>query len=86
MQIKKEDREKITFTTPWGTYEYIRIPFGLLNAGFPFQIAMDQAFSDLIGNIIAIYQDDLTDFSKERSDHKEHLGIFVMDVRNLGYP
>ena len=44
-----------------------------MNAGSPFQIAMDQAFSDLIGNIIAIYQDDLTVFSKERSDHKEHL-------------
>ena len=49
VQIRKEDRGKTTFTTPWGTYEYIRMPFGLLNAGSTFQRAMDQAFSDLIG-------------------------------------
>ena len=65
VRIKKEDREKTTFTTPWGTFEYIRMPFGLLNAGSTFQRAMDQAFDDLIGKIIAIYQDDLTVFSKE---------------------
>ena len=41
VQIKKEDREKTTFTTPWGTFEYIRMPFILLNAGSTFQRAMD---------------------------------------------
>ena len=30
--IQEEDRHKTTFTTPWGTFEYLRIPFGLLNA------------------------------------------------------
>ena len=49
VQIRKEDRGKTTFTTPWGTYEYIQMPFGLLNAGSTFQRDMDQAFSDLIG-------------------------------------
>ena len=27
VRIKKEDREKMTFTTPWGNFEYIRMPF-----------------------------------------------------------
>ena len=49
------------------------MPFGLLNAGSTFQQAMDQAFSELIGKIIAIYQDDLIVFPKERSDHVGHL-------------
>jgi hypothetical protein len=26
--VNHEDRKKMTFTTPWGTYEYIRMPFG----------------------------------------------------------
>ena len=55
VQIRKEDGGKTTFTTPWGTYEYIRMPFGLLNVGSTFKRAMDQAFSDLIGKIIVIY-------------------------------
>ena len=73
MLVKKEDQHKTTFTSPWGTFEYLRMPFGLLNACATFQRAMDYDFNELIGKIIEIYQDDLTVFSKERSDHIAHL-------------
>eukprot|EP00253_Pinus_taeda_P032992 PITA_32992 len=63
--VKKEDRHKTTFTTPWGTYEYIRMSFGLTNVGATFQRAMDYAFKGLIRKFIEIYQDDLTVFSKD---------------------
>jgi hypothetical protein len=62
--VRKEDQNKTTFTTPWGTFEYLRMPFGLLNAGATFQRAMDFAFHELMGKIIEIYQDDLIVFSK----------------------
>ena len=65
--IQKKDKHKTTFTTPWGTFEYLRMPFGLLNARATFQRAMDYAFKELIGKIIEIYQDDLTFFSKQRT-------------------
>ena len=41
-------RCKTTFTTPWGTFEYLRIPFGLLNAGGTFQRAIDYGFKEII--------------------------------------
>ena len=50
--IQKEDRHKTTFTSPWGTFEYLRMPFSLLNASATFQRAMDYAFKELIGRII----------------------------------
>jgi len=30
IKVKEEDRHKTTFTIPWGTFEYLRMPFGLL--------------------------------------------------------
>ena len=71
--IQEENKHKTTFTTPWGNFEYLRIPFGLLNVGATFQRAMDYAFKELIGKITEIYQDDLTVFSKERSSHVSNL-------------
>ena len=35
--VAKEDRLKTTFRTKWGTFAYIRMPFGLINAGATFQ-------------------------------------------------
>jgi hypothetical protein len=31
--VLPEDKEKTTFTTPWGTFMHAKIPFGLMNAG-----------------------------------------------------
>jgi hypothetical protein len=82
--VRKEDQNKTTFTTPWGTFEYLRMPFGLLNAGATFQRAMDFAFHELMGKIIEIYQDDLTVFSKERDDHISHLRQVFERCRKYG--
>jgi hypothetical protein len=37
VSVLLEDREKMTFTTPWGTFMYAKMPFGLMNAGENFQ-------------------------------------------------
>ena len=73
VMVKKEDRHKTTFNTPWGTFEYLRMPFELTNVGATFQRAVDYAFKGLIGKFIEIYQDDLTVFSKNGVTHISHL-------------
>ena len=35
--VHQDDKEKMTFTTPWDTFMYYKIPFGLMNAGETFQ-------------------------------------------------
>ena len=39
--VDEKEQFKKTFTTPWGTYVYVRMPFGLINAGATFQRAID---------------------------------------------
>jgi hypothetical protein len=73
--LKRKDQLKTAFTTPCGTFMYLRMPFRLMNAGATFQRAMDFSFRDLIQKIIEIYQDDLTVVSKDRKDHLSHLRI-----------
>ena len=50
--LKREDQLKTTFTTPWGTFMYLRMSFCLMNAGATFQREMDFSFRDLIQKII----------------------------------
>ena len=52
---------------------YVKIPFGLMNAGATFQRAMDIPFSEEIGHFIVIYLDDITVYSKSDEENIEHL-------------
>nr|CAN66942.1 hypothetical protein VITISV_010069 [Vitis vinifera] len=55
-KIDVEDQEKSTFTCPFGTYAYRRMPFGLCNAPATFQRCMLSIFSDMVERIM----DDIT--------------------------
>jgi hypothetical protein len=82
--VKEDDQLKTAFTTPWGTYKYLRISFGLTNTWATFQCAMDYAFRDFIGKLIEIYLDDLTSISKKREQHIQHLRTIFQRCREYG--
>jgi hypothetical protein len=46
--VDPEDQEKTTFTCPFGTFAYRRMPFGLCNAPVTFQRCMISIFSDMV--------------------------------------
>lgn len=73
VEVLEQDQHKTTFTTPWGTFAYRRMPFGLKNGGETFQCAMDLAFQSFLGKFIVVYLDDLIVYSKECQDHFFHL-------------
>ncbi|CAN6704230.1 unnamed protein product [Malus baccata var. baccata] len=50
--IAPEDQEKTTFTCPFGTFAYRRMPFGLCNAPATFQRCMLAIFSDMVERFI----------------------------------
>ena len=60
IEIAPEDQEKTTFTCPFGTYAYRRMPFGLCNAPATFQRCMLSMFSDMVERIMQVYMDDIT--------------------------
>ncbi|XP_048602548.1 uncharacterized protein LOC125585509 [Brassica napus] len=58
--IHPNDQEKTTFTCPYGTFAYRRMPFGLCNAPATFQRAMMSIFSDLIEDVMEVFMDDFS--------------------------
>ena len=71
--IQLEDQAKTGFTTPWGTFMYVKMPFGLMNGGATFKRAMDIAFAKEIHEFLVIYLDDIIVFSKIDYAHLDHL-------------
>ncbi|XP_057417391.1 uncharacterized protein LOC130711664 [Lotus japonicus] len=60
IHIAPEDQEKTTFTCPFGTFAYRRMPFGLCNAPGTFQRCMVSIFSDFLESCIEVFMDDFT--------------------------
>ncbi|GJU28979.1 reverse transcriptase domain-containing protein [Tanacetum coccineum] len=56
------DQEKTTFTFPYGTFAYRRMPFGLCNAPGTFQMCMVVIFHDMIEKTIEVFMDDFSIF------------------------
>nr|GEV00218.1 reverse transcriptase domain-containing protein [Tanacetum cinerariifolium] len=60
--IDPQDQEKTTFTCPYGTFAYRRMPFGLCNAPGTFQRFMIAIFHDMIEKTIKVFMDDFLVF------------------------
>lgn len=79
--VKPEDREKTAFSTPFGHYEFIRMPFGLKNAPSTFQRLMNSVLKDYINRICVVYLDDILIFSTSLDEHLLNLGKIFNRLR-----
>ncbi|GJZ82148.1 reverse transcriptase domain-containing protein [Tanacetum coccineum] len=60
--IDPHDQEKTTFTCPYGTFAYRRMPFRLCNAPGTFQCCMMAIFYDMIEKTMEVFMDDFSVF------------------------
>ena len=71
--IALEDQEKTTFTCPYGTFAFRRMPFGLCNAPATFQRCMISMFSDLVEEAMEIFMDDFSIYGSSFENGLENL-------------
>ena len=73
--LEPSDIPKTTITTPFGLFEFKRMPFGLRNAAQTFQRFMDQVLCGL--DFCYVYIDDVLIASKTVEEHKVHLRLVL---------
>ncbi|GKC14509.1 reverse transcriptase domain-containing protein [Tanacetum coccineum] len=64
IHIDLQDQEKTTFTCPYGTFSYRRMPFGLCNASGTFQRCMMAIFHDMIEETMEVFMEDFSIFGE----------------------
>src|SRR3954462_14096523 len=66
--MTKSDQLSTSFTTPYGTFCYVTMPFGLKNTGATYQRTMQHCLHDQSGRNVHAYVDDIAVMSKKSSD------------------
>nr|GEV13880.1 ribonuclease H-like domain-containing protein [Tanacetum cinerariifolium] len=87
ISIAPKDQEKKTFTCPYGTFAYRRMPFGLCNAPTTFQRCMTAIFNDMVENFMKVFMDDFLVFGQKISRAGIKVDKAKIDViAKLPYP
>lgn len=83
IELMEESRKYTAFITPFGLYQYTRMPFGLASAASVFQRVMYQIFRD-VDHYVKCFQDDILIFSRNEEEHARHLSEVCRRLQSQG--
>lgn len=82
--VAERDKYKTAFCTPFGLFEFNRMPFGLCNAPSTFQRLMEHMFGVQRFQTLLLYLDDIIIFSSTIAQHLERLEMVFGRLQQEG--
>jgi len=80
--VAQEDIPKTAISTPFGSFEYLRMPFGLRNSSGTFQRFIDTQLREF--PFTTAYIDEILIFSRSIEEHKSHLNLVLKKLETIG--
>jgi hypothetical protein len=74
----------MAFKIRYDHFEYVVMPFGLINAPIVFQHMMNDVFHEYLGDFMACYINNIFIFSKNMVDHECHVRLVLEKFRKVG--
>jgi hypothetical protein len=81
LQIKEDDVPKTSFNMRFGHYDFIVLPFGLMNATGVFMSLMNGVFHEYLDKFIQVCINDILIYSRTMEEHDEHLRLVLQCLR-----
>jgi len=79
--MAERDKNKTAFSTPYGHYEFNRMPFGLKNAPATFQRLMNSVLTGIQGLKCLVYLDDIVIYGSSLEEHNKRLKEILQKLR-----
>lgn len=73
IQVHQGDRQYTAFNSPFGLFQYTRVPFGMTNSPAMFQRAINEVFSRGLYRKCCAYIDDIIVFGRTQEEHDANL-------------
>ena len=73
VRIQEHDEWKTAFNTSLGHFEYLVMPFGLINSPAVFQALVNDFLHDMLNRFVFVYLDDILIFSCNMEEHVQHV-------------
>ena len=81
LKVEEEAIPKTAFRTKYGHYEFLVMPFGLINAPVAFMVMMNKVFHGYLDKFVIVFIDDILVNSDMEEEHAEHLRVVLAILR-----
>uniref|UniRef100_A0A8C2GHW3 Gypsy retrotransposon integrase-like protein 1 n=1 Tax=Cyprinus carpio TaxID=7962 RepID=A0A8C2GHW3_CYPCA len=81
IRIREGDEWKTAFITPTGHYEYLVMPYGLVNAPSVFQDFIHEVLREFLHKFVLVYIDDILIYSRSLTEHRHHVAEVLKRLR-----